>query len=535
MFMDSREILKFCLENGLLVDKDVLGLFSDTSDVESVKMLINRIKNETNQKILTKQAFDENKEQVNKIFLELPKEKQKDLEDLKVKLGLSIEISKEISGADLSDKKEVVIKEPELKANTDIPKRGEKVGIVSLPEIQSKKLEVKDFVTYFKKRFLKMSGVLQGHSKLGNVVSINKISGNRQGISIIGLVTDKRVTKNKNILLDVEDITGTIRVLVNQNKPELYEKAEDIPLDAVIGFRGSGNKEILFANEVIFPDSAIPERKRGDKEEWALFTGDLHVGSKLFMEENFLKFIDYLNGKVPNTPEVSKIKYLFLVGDLVAGAGIYQGQENELNIIDVEEQYNRVAEMLSMIRKDIKIIICPGNHDVMRIMEPQPVLDEKYAWRLYNLKNIVLVTNPAAVGIGQTENFSGFDVLMYHGYSFHYYANYIPKLMKEKAAHHPEKIMHYLLMNRHLAPSHSSTLYFPSEKDPFFIEKAPDIFLAGHTHKSGISYYNNILVVSSSCWESKTDFQERMGNEPDFCKVPMFNLKTRAVKILDFE
>jgi DNA polymerase II small subunit len=534
--MDSREILKFCLENGLLVDKDVLNLFSDTSDVESVKMLINRIKNETNQKILTKQSIDENRDQVNKIFLELPEEKQKDLENFKVKLGLSIEISKEISASAASqgsERKEIVIQEPEIKAN--LHRGGGNVSVVSMPEIQSKKLEVKDFVTYFKKRFFRIRDILQGHSALGNVVSINKISGNRQGVSIIGLVKDKKITKNKNILLEVEDLTGTIRVLINQNKPELYEKAEDIPLDGVIGFKGSGNREILFANEIVFPDSALPERKRSDKEEWALFTGDLHIGSKLFLEDNFLKFIDYLNGKVPNTPEVSKIKYLFLIGDLVAGAGIYQGQENELNIIDVEEQYNKAAELLSKIRKDIKIIICPGNHDVMRIMEPQPVLDEKYAWRLYNLKNVVLVRNPTTVGIGQTENFSGFDVLMYHGYSFHYYANNISRLIQEKAAHHPEKIMHYLLMNRHLAPSHSSTLYFPSEEDPFFIEKVPDIFIAGHTHKSGISYYNNVLVISSSTWESMTGFQERLGNEPDFCKVPMFNLKTRAVKILDFE
>jgi len=67
------------------------------------------------------------------------------------------------------------------------------------------------------------------------------------------------------------------------------------------------------------------------------------------------------------------------------------------------------------------------------------------------------------------------------------------------------------------------------------IKQVPDIFFSGHTHKSGITYYNNILNISSSCWESKTAFQEKMGNEPDFCKVPMLNMKTREIKILDFE
>ena len=94
--MDPQEILRFCLEKGLLVDKEVLGLLSETSDVESVKLIINRIKSQTNQRVITKNTFDKNKEQVNRIFLELPEEKQRGLENLKVKLGLSIEISKEI-------------------------------------------------------------------------------------------------------------------------------------------------------------------------------------------------------------------------------------------------------------------------------------------------------------------------------------------------------------------------------------------------------------------------------------------------------
>jgi DNA polymerase II small subunit len=107
--------------------------------------------------------------------------------------------------------------------------------------------------------------------------------------------------------------------------------------------------------------------------------------------------------------------------------------------------------------------------------------------------------------------------------------------MKEKAVHQPDKLMHYLLKQKHLAPTHSSTLYFPSADDFLVIKDVPDIFISAHTHKSAVSYYNNILTISSSSWESKTAYQEKLGNEPDFCKVPMFNLKTRAIKILDFE
>ncbi|HKL23215.1 MAG TPA: hypothetical protein VJ895_00520, partial [Candidatus Nanoarchaeia archaeon] len=146
-----------------------------------------------------------------------------------------------------------------------------------------------------------------------------------------------------------------------------------------------------------------------------------------------------------------------------------------------------------------------------------------------------ITENPTTVNIGSRKDFDGLDVLVYHGFSFPYYANNVSKLMLGKTMNEPEKIMKYLLKNRHLSPTHGATQYFPLEKDGLLIRKAPDIFVAGHTHKSGVSYYNNILIISSSSWEGMTAYQEKFGNKPDHCKVPLVNLKTRAVKILDFE
>lgn len=535
--MNPKEILKFCLERGLLVDKEVLSVFSETEDIESVKLVIEGIRNQTDRKIITKDLFNRNREQVSKVFCTLPEENQRRLEKLKIRLGLSIEISKEVSTYERGGAVFESNKNPKNTSENKSPAEEgfSDVRVTSANHSLNKKIEVKDFVGYFRARFSEMRDILQERSELNNLVSINKISGNNQRLSLIGIVSDKKVTKNKNMLLEVEDLTGKIRVLVSQSNESLYEKAEEVPLDSVVGFKGSGNKEIVFANDIIFPDSMIHERKKSPVEEFALFTGDLHVGSKLFLKDNFLKFVEYLNGKVPNTPEVRKIKYLFIVGDLIAGIGIYPGQEKELSITDVESQFETAAELLGKIRKDIKIIISPGNHDAIRIMEPQPAFDEKYAWPLYNLKNVYLTSNPAQVNIGAKKGFQGFNVLTYHGYSFHYYSNNIPRLIKEKATHKPDKILHYLLKNRHLAPTHTSTLYYPSARDELIIRNVPDIFVSSHTHKSAVSYYNNILTISSSTWESKTAFQEKMGNEPDFCKVPMFNLKTGAIKLLDFE
>ena len=532
--MDTKEILKFCLEKGLLLDPEVLTLFSENVDEESVKLIIEKIRNHTKKRIITKELFEKNREQVNEFFLELPKENQEKLERFKIKLGLQIEISKESSTVlpeNLSFRS--FPSHNSLDTNLPISFTGD-AKIISPPIPGNKKIEVDDFVKGFRSRFYEIKNILQEHPELENLVSINKLAKNRQSVSIIGMVASKSVTKNRNIIFEVEDFTGKIKVLINQNKPEIYKKAEDISMDSVIGFTGFGDREIFFVNNIIFPDIMLFEKKQSPIEEYALFISDLQFGSKLFFREQFDKFIDYLSDFGPQTEEVKKIKYLFLVGDLVSGVGVYPSQIKDLEIEDIEEQFKQLAEILKRVRKDIQIIISPGNHDGVRLMEPQPTLDEKYSWPIYDLPNVVMTGNPAYVNIGANSGFSGFDILTYHGFSYPYFANNIPSLI-EGGVNAPEKIMAYLLKNRHLAPTHGSIQYFPTENDQHVIKKVPDIFVSGHLHKMAITSYNGVLIISNSTWERETENQKKRGNQPDFCKVPMFNLKTRAIKILDFE
>lgn len=528
----EKEILKFCIDKGFLIDLEILNLLAEANDSESVKLIIEKLRSHTQKRFITKNFFEQNKEQVNEFFLMLPKEKQEKLEKLKIKLGLQIEISKEISSKSTYEEK--VEQESEKEQTGDF---NADVRVLSKVQPFKKKIEIDDFVKNLRNRFYEIKNILQEHRELDNPVSINKLSQKRERVSVIGIISEKRVTKNKNILFEIEDLTGKTRVLINQNKPELYKQAEEVALDSVIGFTGFGDREIFFANNIIFPDAVVLEKKHSPVEEYALFIGDFHYGSKLFLEKNFLKFIDYLNGKIPNIKEtrvIEKIKYLFLLGDIVSGVGNYPSQQKDLKIEDIEEQFQGLAGLLGKIRKDIKIIISPGNHDGVRLLEPQPLLDEKYAWPLYNMKNVILTGNPAYVNIGAKRNFVGFDILTYHGFSYTFYANNVPSLIK-KGLNAPEKIMAYLLKNRHLAPTHSSLQYLPLEKDGLLIRKVPDIFVSGHTHKCAISSYNNVLLISTASWEEETENQRRKGNQPDFCKVPMLNLKTREIKILDFE
>lgn len=410
------------------------------------------------------------------------------------------------------------------------------IEIIEERTFTQRKITVEDFVKYFRDRYLILKNCLQDRDLQG-LSSIGKISGQRRVISIIGLVYDKKITKNKNILLELEDLTGRVSVIVHRDKKELFEKATNVVLDEVIAVKGAGSNEIIFANDIISPNIAT-EQKKSPIEQLVAFTADLHVGSDKFLEENFLKFIDWLNGKIGSEKQrefAKKVKYLFIVGDTVDGVGVYPGQEKELKIKDIKEQYALLAEYLGRIRKEVTIILCAGGkHDASCFIEPQPKIPKEIAPKLYELKNLIITTNPATVRIAKSKNFSGFNVLMYHGDSYDYYVDVNDSLRMNNAKLKPDMIIHFLLKKRHLAPSHTSTTYHPFEKDFLAIRTIPDIFVSGHIHKSAVSHYNNIVTISCSCWQKKTAYQEKFGHEPDPCKVPILNLKTGKITVMDF-
>jgi len=404
-----------------------------------------------------------------------------------------------------------------------------------------KERSVETFTRYFKTRYNFLKNILINRTELQNSVSINKLLNKTEPekVSIIGIVNDKRITKNGNLLITLEDPTGLINIVVSKNK-QIFDDSNDVLLDEIIGITGVLGDKIIFVDSLYFPD--IPGNnilKKGTEEEYAVFTSDMQVGNKLFYEKNFLKFIDWLNleyGDEKQKQIAKKIKYLFIPGDVVEGVGVYPGQEEDLVILDLYRQFDKLAEYLSRIRKDIKIIISPGNHDAIQIAEPQPSFDKKLASLLFDLPNVYFTTNPSLVNIGSKKDFDGFNVLIYHGFSFPYLAENVESIRKAGRIERPDLIMKYILQRRHLAPSHSSTLYLPNAKeDPLIIEKVPDFFISGHLHKTIVANYKNITMMNCSCWIGRTEDQERRGIHPDPCKAILVNLKTRDVKILNFK
>ncbi|MDD5331238.1 MAG: metallophosphoesterase [Candidatus Nanoarchaeia archaeon] len=433
------------------------------------------------------------------------------------------------------------IKEPQ---NGEIEKEDIESSVVVLKSYvdESKKREVQDFVMHFRVRYNKIKEILQTRQDLQNVISISraKNKGINEPVALIGLVSEIQTTKSGHLKIKIEDPTDTIFVLISKTN-DSFVKAQDIVLDEVIGISGAIGDKIVFGKELFFPEVPFTkELKKAEEEVYAIIAGDMHVGSILFLEKQFMNFVNWINGEYGNAKQrkiASKVKYLFLVGDIVDGVGIYPGQENELNIRDIRGQYSKVAELLSKIRKDIKIIISSGNHDALRIAEPQPPQPKEYAQPLYEMENVFIVSNPAVVNIHASKDFPGFDFLIYHGYSYDFYADSVERirLMKPNISERIDLVMKLLLQKRHLAPTHASTLYIPNaEDDPLVIEKVPDFFISGHIHRSAVISHNNVAMIAASSWQNQTPFQDKVGHVAEPGRVPIVNLKTREVSVLNF-
>lgn len=514
----DRVILELIREKGLLLEKDIYDLLNGFGNVQVAKEFLNRLEIVSGQKLITKNILNKNVAYVKEFVEKLPGQDKSSIEKVFINFGLSLEVRRE---------KIIEIKEETNK---------EKVSyqVFYSDTTPDKKLEVKDFTAHFRKRFQQLQGILMTRPDLQkNLVSINKISSDRTSLSIIGIVTEKRVTKNKNMIITFEDLTGKINALIKLDKEEIFAKAEELQMDDIVGVKASGNRDILFVHDIFYPDSFVHEKVKFDSDVSIAFISDTHCGSYRHLTKSLSKFIEWTNSSDENA---KKIKYLFVVGDTVDGVGIFPGQEEVLNLKSMHEQYELLASYLKRIPKNITIFLCPGQHDATRVAEPQPIISKKYAPQLYELENLVLVTNPTLVKLFEGDK--EFKVLMYHGASMHALINEIKSLRTMKASSCPAKAVEQMLKRRHLAPMHgvsNSIIYIPlGETDPLVISEVPDVLCTGEMHRVDISTYNGVLIITGSCWQAQTAFEEKVGNIPDPCKVPVLNLKTRELKIFDF-
>ena len=493
------KILKLCRDKGFLLDKEMLELLSGLEKDKASKILEILFELKIQEKIITRKLFDK--------YIE----KYKDL------------LISEKDGK-MIDKNADYLIYPELQ-NT-------KIKLLSDMVVSSKKISVADFIRHFRARYEAIKNILKTRD-FENLSSIRRIGINSGVWTVIVMVLKKRITKNKNLLIEVEDLTGSSVVLVNKENNNLFERAKELLLHDVVAIRVSGSSKMLFANDIICPDAVLNEEKYGDIDEYVAFSGDFHIGSKMFLKKNLLSFVAWLNGEIGDNRQktiAKKVKYLFLIGDNIDGVGIYSEQDKFLDIKSCREQYRKLGEILRKIRGDIQIVMCPGQHDAVWVGEPQFAISKKWAPDLYQIENLHLVPNPALVEIC-----GGFKILVYHGASINRFIDELSGIRIKYGHKSPTKIVKEMLKRRHLAPVHGLMDYVPcGENDPMVINMVPDIIATADQHRAEINSYNNILMIASSCWQSRTPFEEKVGNVPEPCKVPLFNLKTREVKIIDF-
>lgn len=386
--------------------------------------------------------------------------------------------------------------------------------------------EIEDMIAYFNSRYEKLSKILRRRPELKVTQKINSISDSETELSMILMVKDIRTTKKGHKLIEFEDDTGTIPVLFSNKDEELFDEAERLIRDEVVGIiaeKRPGN-ELAFGKQIINPDVLRVDYK--DMDFGIVFLSDIHIGSLNFLEEKFNNFIDWINCEFGSDEQIKiaeSVKYLLIDGDTVDGIGVYPNQDKDLAIKDITEQYDEAARILGRIRSDVKIIIAPGNHDASRIAEPQPAIPEEYAKSLYELDNVEFVSNPAVVSC------DGINILMYHGESFLEFQQGSSKFDQLKN----EGIMVEMLRKRHLAPVYGEKTPLASElEDYLVIDEVPDILHTGHVHVNRYKKYNGVHLINSGTWQTQTDFQKIKNIDPTPAQVSV--IYKGSYKQLDF-
>ena len=374
------------------------------------------------------------------------------------------------------------------------------------------------------KRISKITAVKQ-NMRNGKQVGRGERSlhGSNGSTIVAGLLMSKRAKKN-GIELAIDDYTGILTALAVTE--DTKKQAANLALDQMVMLELENGKGVpgMAVKSITTPD--IPDHlpNKSKSESYAVLISDLHVGSKYFMEAEFLRFLEWLSSSDDDI--VRKIKFLCVGGDLIDGIGIFPNQDKELLETNTEKQMNHAVELLSKVPKHIRMLVIPGNHDPGRRALPQPAIPKNdSSGHLYGLENCTMLGNPAFVEL------NGVKLLMYHGQSLDDVIATTPGLSYSK----PAEAMKVLLKARHLAPTYGErTPVAPEQEDMMVITEVPDIFHSGHVHVVDVQSYRGTLVINSGAWQAQTKFQQTMGITPIPGIAILVNLATLQPFIQDF-
>jgi DNA polymerase II small subunit len=427
---------------------------------------------------------------------------------------------------------------PTLEKVDHLLHKSSNVEIIQAPNYTPQKITIKDFHKADQQKYSVMKNFLMNRAELQGAVSISRAPQlQAKNTTIVAMVYDISKLPTGTLKMELEDPSGTIIAIISSKNEELIKKASFVTKDEVLGFIGGCAKGVFFVNEIVWPDIPQKQIPTADEDVYVAFLADTHIGSNVFLKEEFERFIAWLNGKVDGTKHkeiVNKIRYVLFCGDVVDGVGIYPQQDRELVVSDIHEQYDMFINYIKQIPKHMQVVICPGTHEGVRLEEPKPKLPKELAGELYDLDNVTLVTDPAVIRLHRSNKYSGITVLMYHGDSFDYYINEIEPLRLLGGYDKGSEVHKYLLQRRCLSPTYGGQELLPMKENPLILYQIPDVLFTGHIHKSDLGTYKGVLCVCASCFQGKTAFQEKLGHHPDPGKVILLNLRNLKFTVLDF-
>ncbi len=381
--------------------------------------------------------------------------------------------------------------------------------------------EVDNFIAHFRDRYARLSKLLH---RLGTsnteLADLKKRIGEK--VRVLVLISEKSETKKGNILLEVEDMSGTFKVVVSKKGDDdsLMAKARAVLKDDVIAITGKVLEPYIIAEDIEWPDLPVVREKKLTENDLAIaYLSDLHFGSRYFLDKKMKLFSEWLHGRGEAKELAGKVKYVVIAGDIADGIGVYPNQEKELVVKDIGQQYRMVDDFFEDLPDHIELIVSPGNHDAVRRGEPQPAIGKDLM-----KTDVTRVGNPSSVSI------EGIKHLIYHGTATDSMIANIPGLSYS----HPEKVMIEHLKRRHLSPLYGGNLIIPENIDYMVIEDPPDIFHSGHVHKNGYASYRGTLVINSGTFQEQTDFQIKQGHVPTPALVPIYETKYGRLRTLDF-
>lgn len=166
------------------------------------------------------------------------------------------------------------------------------------------------------------------------------------------------------------------------------------------------------------------------------------------------------------------IKVIVHAGDLVAGWGMYRGQENEVHTFGAEKQAQYVIDNYPKV-ENVKTYFCSGNHDLSWWQKSG-----------IDIGNLVAAKRPDMIYLGQYQGnltINGIDIRLLHPDKGGAYA----------ISYNLQKIVEQL-------PS--------GEK--------PHILIAGHYHTAIYFFYRLVHVIQAGCFEGQTLYLLRKGINP---------------------